>query len=246
MSQPAEEIQSYTRRDAPRRVLIVDRNPESERTLRNSLVRAGFTVTTLGHEEDALEAIDRHRPHLIMVDWEHPGIVAARLIRHVQREAPAKRARVMALSLRSAEDQILSGFEQGVDDYVVRPYSVPVLVARVRAVLRPMRIAFEESEILEFQRLRVDLAEHRIMVDEQTLPLRPVEFRVLAFLIRHPERVFTREQLLTGVWGRDSEADERAVDVNIQRTRKALTHFGCGEYLQTVRGVGYRLSAARV
>lgn len=244
MSQTAEEFESSTQPDAPHRVLIVDRDPESERMLQNSLVLAGFTVMTLGHGEDALEAIDRHRPHLVMFDWEPPGITAIRLMHHVQREAPAKRARVMALSLFSGEDAIVSGLEQGVDDFVVRPYSVPVLVARIRAVLRPMRIAAEECETTQFRRLRIELADQRIMVDEHILPLRPLEFRLLAFLMQHPERVFTREQLLAQVWGRDHDADERAVDANIQRTRKALARYGCGDYLQTVRGVGYRLADA--
>jgi two-component system, OmpR family, phosphate regulon response regulator PhoB len=181
-----------------------------------------------------------------MLDWEYPGIITTRLIRHIQREVPTKRVRLMALSQFSGEHQIVSGLEQGVDDYVVRPYSPPVLVARVRAVLRTLRnSSAEEPDFLEFRRLRIDFREMRLMVDEHIVQLRPMEFRLLAFLARHPERVFSREQLLTQVWGRECAADERAVDVNIQRTRKTLGRHGCGEYLQTVRGFGYRLSAKR-
>jgi two-component system phosphate regulon response regulator PhoB len=200
-------------------------------------------VTTLLSGEDALEAVSRDRPHLIMLDWEYPGIVAARLIHHIQREIPTQRARLMALSLFSGEQHVVAGFEQGIDDYVWRPYSVPVLMARVRAVLRTMHVAIQEPDLLKFQRLRIDLADHRVMVEEHIVPLRPIEFRLLAFLVRNPERVFTREQLLTRVWGRDCEADERAVDVTVQRTRKALACHGGGHYLQTVRAFGYRLSA---
>ncbi len=242
MPQIAQEQESATLRDSPRRVLIVERDPESEQMLQNSLARAGFIVSTLSSGEDALEAIDRDRPHLIMLDWEYPGIVAIRLIRHIQREAPAQRARLMALSLFSGEHQVVAGLEQGIDDYVVRPYSVPVLVARVRAMLRSMRIAVQEPEFLEFQSLRIDLSDHRVMIGEYIVPLRPMEFRLLVFLARNPERVFAREQLLTRIWGRDCAADERAVDVTIQRTRKALARHGCSDYLQTVRAFGYRLS----
>jgi two-component system phosphate regulon response regulator PhoB len=180
-----------------------------------------------------------------MLDWEYPGIVAMRLIRHIQREIPSRRARLMVLSLFSSELQIVASFEQGIDDYVVRPYSLPVLMARVRAVLRPIRTPIDELEDLQFESLRINMADHRVMVEGHVVRLRPMEFRLLAFLVRHPERVFTREQLLTRVWGRSNEADERAVDVNIQRARKALARHGCGGYLQTARAFGYRLSALR-
>lgn len=245
MPQAAQQYQEPTPLNSAQRVLIVERDPESERLLQYSLAREGFKVTTLGSGEDALEAIDRERPHLIVLDWEYPGIVATRLIRHLRRESPAVRTRLMALSLFSSEQQIVAGFEQGIDDYVVRPYAVPVLLARVRAVLRPLGAPDGEPTFLQFQRLRIDLADHRAMIEEHIVPLRPMEFRLLAFLMRHPERVFTREQLLTRVWGRNRDADERAVDVNIQRTRKALARQGCGSYLQTVRAFGYRLSAVR-
>jgi two-component system phosphate regulon response regulator PhoB len=221
---------------------LVERDPESERLLHNSLANAGFTVTTLSSGEDAVEAVARHRPHLVVLDWEYPGIVATRLIRHIHSEVPAKRTRLMALSLYSSDHQIVAGLELGLDDYVVRPFSVAVLMARVRAVLRPLRPTPEEAQLLQFERLRVDLTEMRAMIDEHIVRLRPMEFRLLAFLMRYPERVFAREQLLSRVWDRDCPSDERAVDVNIQRTRKALAQFGCGDYLQTVRAFGYRLS----
>ncbi|HTW73466.1 MAG TPA: winged helix-turn-helix domain-containing protein [Steroidobacteraceae bacterium] len=245
MSQAAQQLEASRPRGDARRILIVERDPDSERTLQGALVRAGFSVTTLFSGEDVLDAIDRDRPHLIMLDWEYPGIVASRLIGHLNGELPSERARLMALSLFSSEHHIVSGFELGLDDYVVRPYSLPVLVARVRAVLRPTRIRSNRGEWVEFEKLRMDLSDLRLMVGEHIVPLRPMEFGLLAFLMHHPERVFTREQLLARVWGRSSTVDARAVDVNIQRTRKALARHGCGEYLQTVRAFGYRLAAVR-
>lgn len=228
---------------ALRRVLIVERDPESVHALRGSLAEAGFAVTVLDGGEDALEAIDRNQPHLVMLDWEHPAVPAHSLIRHLQRDEPSKRARLIALSLSSSEEQIVSGFELGVDDYVVRPYSLPVLLARVRAILRAGRLTPEEPDVLEFHRLRLDLTDRRLMVGIQIVPLRPMEYRLLEFLMRHPERVFSRAHVINEVWPREARVDGRAVDVNVQRARKALARHGCGDYLQTVRAVGYRLSA---
>jgi two-component system phosphate regulon response regulator PhoB len=227
--------------DGVRRVLVIERDRDSEKTLRGSLAQAGFAVTTLSHGEDAVAAVERERPHLVMLDWEYPG-VGARLLKHLQREAPARRTRLMALSLYSDEQQIVAGFEFGVDDYIARPYSLPELLARVRAVLRPSRVAAEDPDFIQVQRLRADLRDLRLLVDGQIVQLRPMEFRLLSYLMRYPERLFTRDQLLARVWPFDSQADTRAVDVTVQRTRRALSQHGCGGYLQTVRAFGYRLS----
>ncbi len=243
MSPTVDEQDIFARQADARRVLIVENDPDSRRTLQRTLAQSGFTVTILNRGEDALAAIDRDQPHLVMLDWEYPGTVAMSLIRHIQRDAPAQRPSLMALSLYSSEQQIVSGFDLGLDDYVVRPYSAPVVVARVRAILRSRQRKPEELDFLEFHRLRMDLNDLRVMIDDRIVSLRPTEFRLLAFLMHHPERVFTRQQILNHVWSRDSRADQRAVDVNVQRTRKALALCGCGGYLQTVRCFGYRLSA---
>jgi two-component system, OmpR family, phosphate regulon response regulator PhoB len=231
-------------RSEMRRVLIVQRDPDALQALQGSLAEAGFAVTVLGGDEDALDAMDRSRPHLVMLDWEHSSIAAHSLIRRIQRDEPSKRARLMALSPNSNEDQIVAGFELGVDDYVVRPYSLPVLMARVRALLRAGYLPPEAPDILEFHRLRMDLIQRQLTIGTISVVLRPMEYRLIEFLMHHPERVFTREQMLSsGIWPSDSRADRRAVDVTVQRARKALSRHACGDYLQTVRAVGYRLSA---
>lgn len=243
MSANPEEQDVFTARADLRRILIVECDPDSMRALRGGLAQAGFTVTTVDRGEDAIAAIDRDRPHLVMLDWEYPGVAAASLIRHLHRETPAARARLIALSLYSSEQQIVSGFELGVDDYVARPYSLREVVARVKAVLRSRHLKSEDSDVVEFHRLRMDLTDRRLMIESHIVALRPMEFRLLEFLMRQPERVFTREQVRNAVWPRDTSVDARAVDVNVQRARKALARHGCGHYLQTVRAVGYRLSA---
>jgi two-component system phosphate regulon response regulator PhoB len=245
MSANPQEQDVFTPRVDLQRVLIVERDPDSMQALRGSLAQAGFTVTILNRGEDALAAIDRHRPHLVMLDWEYPGVPAANLIRHIHQETPAARARLIALSLYASEQQVVSGFELGVDDYVARPYSLGEVVARVKAVLRTRRPESEDPNVIRFHRLRMDLTDHRLMIEGHIVALRPMEFRLLEFLVRQPERVFTREQMRREVWPRDTAVDPRAIDVNVQRARKALARHGCGHYLQTVRAVGYRLSARK-
>jgi two-component system phosphate regulon response regulator PhoB len=138
---------------------------------------------------------------------------------------------------------VLTGFELGVDDFVFKPYSVPEVVARIRAILRPQRAATPATEVLKFHDLQVDPDNSVLEIRGERIALRPLEFRLIHFLMQHAERVFTRRQLLGQIWGNATHADDRAVDVTVQRARKALTPSGCADYLQTVRGVGYRLSA---
>jgi two-component system phosphate regulon response regulator PhoB len=229
--------------DAERRILIVEHETESFTALQNKLSQAGFTVTTLGVDEDARVAVDRGRPHLVLLDWDLPGVIAMNLVRHVRQSACSTAPRLIALSSFASEQHVVAGFELGVDDYVIKPFSVSEVVARVRAVLRPMHTARDETIYLEFRELQMDAGECRVTIVDKTVPLRRMEFQLLQFLMRRPERAYSRETLLHHVWGSDCSAGMRSVDVTIQRIRRALAPHNCGEYLQTIRGVGYRLSA---
>jgi two-component system phosphate regulon response regulator PhoB len=228
---------------AERRVLIVEQDNESVANLRLKLSQAGFKVSMLGRGEDARTAIDRDNPHLIMIDWDLPAVIAMDLVRHVRRDACSTSPRLIALSSFSGEQHVCSGFELGVDDYVIKPFSVPEVVARVRAVLRPLRNTEQESVYLEFCQLQMDTSYGRLTVGDKVISLRNMEFRLLQFLMRSPERAYSRETLLHRVWGNNCRTGLRAVDVTVQRIRRALTPNGCGGYLQTIRGLGYRLSA---
>lgn len=228
---------------AERRVLIVEHDVESVTALQVQLSLAGFKVSTSNRGEDPRVAVDRDHPHVIMIDWDLPTVIAVNLLRHVQRDTMSRGPRLIALSSFAGEQHVVSGFELGVDDYVVKPFSVPEVVARVRAVLRPMYACRDEAVYLEFHELQMDAGEGRVTIHGKTLTLRHIEFQLLQFLMRRPERAHSREALLLQVWGSECRAGIRAVDVTIQRLRKALAPHGCGEYLQTVRGVGYRLSA---
>ena len=190
----------------------------------------------------ALAAVERDNPHLVVLDWNLPGVRSPGLIRAIQRVGHA-RPRILAVSEPCDEQQVLTGFELGVDDFVFKPYSVAEVVARIRAILRAQRPADVPVEVLKFHDLQVDPARGVLEIRGEPIALRPLEFRLIHFLMQHTERVFTRRQLLGHIWGNSTHTDDRAVDVTVQRARKALTPFGCADYLQTVRGIGYRLSA---
>lgn len=211
--------------------------------LSSTLARAGFVVSTFNRGEEAFAAIYRDRPELVILDWDLPGVVTMDLLRHMRRQMPTKPPRLIALSTYATEQQVVDGLELGLDDYVIKPFSAREVIARIHAVLRSFRTNDNLSEYVEFSRLRMDAGQGRVTVHDRTVSLRSMEFRLLEFLMRNPGRAFSRAALLDRVWGEHCRAQERAVDVVVQRVRKALTPFGCEDYLQTIRSVGYRLSA---
>jgi len=227
---------------AQQRVVIVDRDPEALQPLRNKLVQVGFEVCFIGRPEEAVAAIERKQPHLVMLDWDLPGVFTMEVVRQVRHWVGLEGPRLIALSTFAGEERVVSGLELGVDDYVIKPFSLPELVARVRAVLRARKGTVEDADYVEFGELRMDACDERITIRDRRVSLRSMEFRLLRFLLRHPNRAFKRETLLNSVWGHDCDTDLRAVDVTVQRIRKALEPHGYHGYLQTIRGVGYRLS----
>lgn len=233
---------AHPREPGSRRVLIIDRDVTTTRALQNQLVQADFVVS-FDSGVGAVAAVERDNPHLVVLDWNLPGVRSPTLIREIQRAAHA-RPRVLAISEPCDEQQVLTGFELGVDDFVFKPYSVAEVVARIRAILRPQGThSSTPVEVLKFHDLQVDPDKGVLEIQGARIALRPLEFRLIHFLMQHSERVFSRRQLLGQIWGNATRADDRAVDVTVQRARKALAPFGCADYLQTVRGIGYRLSA---
>jgi two-component system, OmpR family, phosphate regulon response regulator PhoB len=229
---------------AERRVLIVEHGTESAQSLQKNLGQAGFLVASVGEHEHVSAAIRRNSPHLVMLDWDLPGAMAIDLIRHIRDAKIGQAPRLIILSRLSGDDQIVTGFELGADDYVVKPFSVAEVIARVRAVLRTADPRRDESPVLRFHKLELWVEEARVRVRDSTVPLRAMEYRVLEFLMRNPGRAFSRAALLDRVWGEHCRAQERAVDVVVQRMRKALAQFGCEDYVQTIRSIGYRLAAS--
>jgi two-component system phosphate regulon response regulator PhoB len=225
--------------------MIIERDPESVAPLCDRLSGAGFEVTILVGIDGARTALQCESPQLLIVDWDLPAVITLQLVRWAHRPSPDREpARLIALSSFSGEQHVVSGFEQGVDDYVVKPFSVAEVVARVNAVLRSTRtMTTAPVDQLEFAQLSLDTGANRLQVRDRPVSLRAMELRLLNFLMRHPERPFTREALLQRVWGMDAHVGLRAVNVTVQRVRQALAPHGCDGYLRSVRGIGYVLSA---
>lgn len=197
-----------------------------------------------------LEASDAHKaesiikqqvPDLILLDWMMPGISGINYIKSLRKNDKTRNVPVIMLTAKTEEDDMLAGLESGADDYLKKPFSTKELHARIKALLRRTTTA-SSSEVLSIADLTLDDASHRVSSKGHSISLGPTEYNLLAFFMRSPERVYSREQLLNGVWGDSVYVEERTVDVHIRRLRKALEPSNNHNLIQTVRGAGYRLS----
>lgn len=223
-------------------ILVVEDEPAIQTLIAINLKRAGNTVVTAMDAETALRLVNEALPDLILLDWMLPGMSGLEVARRLRADARTRQVPIIMLTARGDERDKVQGLETGADDYVTKPFSPRELMARIQAVLR--RRAPEVTEdAVQLGGLRVDPATHRVTADGKPVSLGPTEFRLLRFLITHPERVHSRSQLLDQVWGDHIFVEERTVDVHIRRLRGALESTGHDRLIQTVRGSGYRLSA---
>jgi two-component system, OmpR family, phosphate regulon response regulator PhoB len=217
---------------------------EDERAIREMVVftlkRAGFAVREAEDATTARHAMADRRPDLILLDWMLPDLSGLELARSLRREDATRELPIMMLTARAAEDDKVLGLESGADDYLTKPFSARELVARIQALLR--RAAGAEGDSLAVGKLKLDPASHRVSSEGGEVTLGPTEYRLLKFFMSQPERVFSRAQVLDRVWGGNVYIEERTVDVHIRRLRKALAPHACDNYIQTVRGSGYRFS----
>lgn len=221
-------------------VLVVEDELAQREVLSYNLEAEGFRVVKAADGDEALLQVEEQAPDVIVLDWMLPGVSGIEVCRRIKMRSELRRIPVIMLSARSEEVDRVRGLETGADDYVVKPYSVIELMARVRSQLRRARPS-TVGERLEFEDIILDSETHRVTRDGQDLKLGPTEFRLLSTLIEKPGRVWSREQLLDRVWGRDIYVDTRTVDVHIGRLRKALCAHGGTDPLRTVRGAGYAL-----
>ncbi|WP_207060612.1 phosphate regulon transcriptional regulator PhoB [Motiliproteus sp. SC1-56] len=223
-----------------KRVLIVDDEKPIREMLSLALEMAGYECLEADNAQAALAAVVDAQPDLILLDWMMPGTSGIELARRLKRDDQTADIPIIMLTAKGDEDNKVQGLEAGADDYITKPFSPRELVARLKAVLRRASPGGEEARI-EINGLVLDTVSHRVTVDGAPLELGPTEYRLLSFFMTHPERAFSRAQLLDFVWGGNVYVEERTVDVHIRRLRKAL-----GEELaplvQTVRGMGYRFS----
>ncbi|SPF81272.1 phosphate regulon transcriptional regulator PhoB [Pseudoprimorskyibacter insulae] len=221
-------------------VLVVEDEAAQREVLSYNLEAEGFRVSRAEDGEQALILIEEVAPDIIVLDWMLPNVSGIEVCRQIKSRPETRQVPVIMLSARSEEVDKVRGLETGADDYVVKPYSVVELMARVRAQLRRTRPA-TVGERLHYDDIILDSETHKVTRSEQPLKLGPTEFRLLSTFMEKPGRVWTREQLLDRVWGRDIYVDTRTVDVHIGRLRKALCQFGGNDPLRTVRGAGYAL-----
>jgi two-component system phosphate regulon response regulator PhoB len=225
-----------------KQILIVDRDVAAVEPLRQRLGEAGFVVRAITDGSAAIVAVAERPPHLVIIDWNMPGLAALEVIQGVRKARAPQAVRLIILSALSGEQDVVTGLNLGADDYIAKPFSVREVVARVCTVLRAHQYEDQHSA-LSCDDLVLDGSTNRVTAQGRLLNLRGVEYRLLEFLMSHPGRTFNRTQLLAQVWGDDSEVDERTVDVNVQRLRKILAEPGYEAYIQTVRGFGYRFAA---
>ncbi|MBC7140034.1 MAG: phosphate regulon transcriptional regulator PhoB [Defluviimonas sp.] len=221
-------------------VLVVEDEPAQREVLAYNLEAEGFRVAQAENGEEALLLVSEDRPDLIVLDWMLPNVSGIEVCRRLKSRTETRGVPIIMLSARSEEVDRVRGLETGADDYVIKPYSVVELMARVRTQLRRTRPA-TVGETLMFEDIRLDAESHKVFRGEALLKLGPTEFRLLATFMEKPGRVWSREQLLDRVWGRDIYVDTRTVDVHIGRLRKALCQRGGEDPVRTVRGAGYAL-----
>ena len=221
-------------------VLLVEDEAAQRELLAYNLEAEGFDVIAADNGEDGLILVDENDPDLIVLDWMMPQLSGIEVCRRLKSNSKTRQIPVIMLSARAEEVDRVRGLETGADDYVVKPYSVIELMARVKAHLRRIRAA-AVGDRLEYGDIMLDPETHKVFRSQSELKLGPTEFRLLSAFMEKPGRVWSRDQLLDRVWGRDIYVDTRTVDVHVGRLRKALCQHGGDDPLRTVRGAGYAL-----
>jgi two-component system phosphate regulon response regulator PhoB len=222
-------------------ILVVEDEPAIQELVAYACRTSGFEVRRSDSVRAAQQAVSGELPDLVLLDWMLPDRPGIELLRELRSQERTKALPVIMLTAKGSESDKVTGLDAGADDYVVKPFSPRELVSRIRAVFR-RRAPQLAGEVLEYGPLRLDSARHEVTAGGSPLKLGLAEFKLLSFFMAHPERVFTRAQLLDGVWGDHVFIEERTVDVHMLRLRKALAPAGLQGLVQTVRGLGYRLS----
>jgi two-component system phosphate regulon response regulator PhoB len=221
-------------------ILIVEDDPSLSELLAYNFDSAGLTASVVSEGDEALSTIIDERPDLIILDWMLPNLSGIEICRQIRQHADINKTPIIMLTAKGEEAERIRGLETGADDYVIKPFSPSELIARVKAVLRRTHPE-KTADILEFGDISMNLEEHRVSRNGQYTHLGPTEYRLLRVFLEKPGRVFSREQLLDRVWGRDIYVEPRTVDVHIRRLRKAMQLPGTSNLIRTVRAAGYSI-----
>lgn len=223
------------------KILLVEDEVAIREMVALVLVQQGYEVMEAGDYRSAIRQVGQQIPHLVVLDWMLPGKSGLQFLQYLKQHDECSKVPVVMLTAKSEEADCIACLNAGADDYVTKPFSPKELIARLKAVLR--RSGFDLPEqILEIDGLVLDNNSHRVSCQNQEIPLSSTEFKLLNFFMKHPEKVYSREKLLDRVWGDDIYVEDRTVDVYIRRLRKSLEQHGYDQYIQTVRGAGYRFS----
>jgi two-component system phosphate regulon response regulator PhoB len=222
-------------------ILVVEDEEAIREMLQIILQQAHFKVSVVSTAEKAQTLLADYLPDLIVLDWMLPGISGIEWAKRLKRDHSCKEIPLILLTARGEEEDRVLGLEIGADDYLVKPFSPKELIARIKAVLRRSG-KLNESALIILGDVVLDMEQHRVTIADQLLELSPTEFRLMQFFMSHPDKVYSRTQLLDQVWGRSVYIEERTVDVHIRRLRKILVEHGRDNLVQTVRGFGYRFS----
>jgi len=225
--------------NAPKVLIVEDEAPIRE-MIAFHLGRAGFQTFEAETCREARAVLADERPHLALIDWMLPDMSGLELTRMLKRDPENDDLAIIMLTARTDEIDKVAGLEGGADDYVTKPFSPRELVARIQAVMR--RSGGSTDDIIQLGNLELDATSHRVRANGNEIRLGPTEYRLLQFLMSHPDRVYSRSQLLDRIWGANVYVEERTVDVHVRRLRKALTDEAADGYIQTIRGAGYRFS----
>jgi two-component system phosphate regulon response regulator PhoB len=222
-------------------ILIVEDEDAIRGMLMMVLEQAGFKSIAAVDAAEAQKVLDENAPDLILLDWVLPGISGVEWARRLKKDPIYRDLPIILLTARGEEEDTVRGLESGADDYMTKPFSTKELVARIRAVLRRTGKIPGQAQI-SLGDLVLDTDQHRLTISDKQLEVSPTEFRLMQFFMTHPDKVYSRTQLLDQVWGRSVYIEERTVDVHIRRLRKILGEYGKEDLVQTVRGFGYRFS----
>jgi len=222
-------------------ILVIEDEDAIRGMLMMVLEQAGYKSTAVADAEEAQKVLEDITPDLVLLDWMLPGMSGIEWARRLKKEPVYRDLPIIVLTARGEEEDKVRGLEIGADDYVTKPFSPKELIARIRAVLRRSG-KIQGAAQITLGDLVLDTEQHRLSIGDRQLEVSPTEFRLMQFFMTHPDKVYSRTQLLDQVWGRSVYIEERTIDVHIRRLRKILSEHGREELVQTVRGFGYRFS----
>ncbi len=225
----------------PKLILVVEDEVSIRDMIKFALATSEFEIREANNCQEAELQIAEAMPDIILLDWMLPGMSGIDYVKKLKSSATTQLIPIIMLTARAEMDHKVTGLELGVDDYVTKPFSPRELIARIKTILRRGPL-INVSGVIKIEKLQLNVDKQQVMIDDQLIPLTPIEYKLLEFFLKHQDRIYSRDQLLTHIWRGSYDIDDRTVDVQIQRLRKRLKPFGYDNWIKTIRGTGYQFS----